>query len=163
MTKRQQIVALLKGGLNYTEIAEQARSSYKYVANVARDLNRPGCLQASTSKYRKKNRRKLRRQWRKNNPEKRREQSYQLVDFHQQKTRISAHNKSQDWTARELVYLEEHGKDRSIHQLAIDLGRTFAGVKSAAQRYGIDLRGDKVGMGALRFIGAYKSSKPINI
>ncbi|MBI2670204.1 MAG: hypothetical protein HYX20_03615 [Candidatus Yanofskybacteria bacterium] len=156
MTKRQQIAALLKEGLNYKEIAERIRSSYQYVANIAMDLRHPSCLSASISKFRQKYPER-RREWLKKNPEIKSKERKKILDFHQNITRPLAKNHWQRWTIKEIEFLEQHGKSMSIHELAIELGRTYMAVQMAANRFDIDLRGNKVGAGAAMFVGSYRN------
>lgn len=156
MTKREQIAALLKENKNYEEIAVLVGSTRGYVSNIAMDLKRPGCLYVSVCGWNKRNPGRLRK-YRKNNPEKISRLRKIILDFHQQRTKTTAHNHHKSWTTKDMEYLEQYGKEKTIHELALELGRSYMGVQMFAFRMGIDLRGDKVGAGATRFIGAYGS------
>ena len=57
---------------------------------------------------------------------------------------------------REIEYLGLHGQIKSARQIAEDLGRTYRGVARAAHRFGIKMRGKKVGAD---FIGAYSNNE----
>lgn len=61
---------------------------------------------------------------------------------------------------REIKYLETFGREKSMHQLALDLGRTYVAVQTAGHKFGIDLHGEKVGRGSARFKGIYRIFSP---
>ena len=44
------------------------------------------------------------------------------------------------WTAEEIEFLKREGPTVTVVKLALELSRTYAGVRRAAQRYGISLR-----------------------
>ena len=169
-TKRQQIEALLKEKKSYKEIATIVNTSYWYVANVACDL-KTGSITASHKKwvdllmnqdggkgeeYRKNNREKQRR-YKKNNPQIRKAHKIKNLALHQKITVAKADNHHQRWATKDIEYLEEHGKELAIHQLALNLGRSYLAVQACAHVHEIDLRGDKVGAGAAKFVSTYDS------
>ncbi len=181
-TKRQQIEALLKEKKSYKEIAIIINSSYQYVSNVVCDL-KTGSITASHKKWvdllkgedscrreeYRKNQCEAQKKYKKNNPQKRKAHKIKNLDLHRKITRANAHNHCQGWTTKDIKYLEESGKEKTIHQLALDLGRTYSSIQQAGIRYRIDMRGDKIGAGASKFVGIYdyspenNSSEPINV
>lgn len=80
--------------------------------------------------------------WQKNHPEYCAQQR-QARKKRNDRTMPGATNRRQEWTLRDLKYLEENAGKLSIDELAAKLGRTFAGVKHVASAGKISLRRQK--------------------
>jgi hypothetical protein len=166
LTKKQRIIAFLKEDKGYLEIAGLVDSSYKYVANIAMDLKNPRSLAKAARRYwnskkGKKKRKegiKARRKWARKNSHKTRIYRRKNRSLHYNQTRPLARNHRKRWTSSDIKYLKRYGKKKSVHELALELGRSHDAVQTRAVRKEIDLRGDKVGAGSARFRGLYKKS-----
>ena len=163
MTKKQAIEDLARQGKGKIEIAALTGYSRPYIKNVIEEMRKPGVLRkrrekwlakfGSITQYRQTTeggRNIIKRGGR------------ALRANHYNATRPSARNHGKQWTTREIEHLEQHGKEKSIRQLALDLGRTYRSVQSAANKFGIDLRGDKMGANGNKFkeIYAQKTASP---
>lgn len=158
MSKRAEIEILLQQDQTPKEIAQLVGTSYEYVNNIVRDLRTPGKLAAAQKRYSKNHKRKrtataraCSRRWKKNNITKVALHKQKILTAHQNLTKPNAHNAGQEWTLRDIEYLRDHGLMKSIHELALDLRRTYAAVQSAGHRFKIDLRGNKCGAGGNRY------------
>jgi len=155
MTKRKQIETLSNQGLERKEIAKRVDTTLGYVNHILWGLKNPGKIEASQAKFRKEDGGEYNKRWRKNNPESWKKIRARLVESCKKATVPVAKNHYQCWTTHEIEHLEKHGGEKSIRQLALDLGRTHIAVQSAGHRYSIDLRGNKMGANASRFRGIY--------
>jgi len=150
VSKRQQIEAFLKEGKSYREIATIIGSSRSCVANVAADL-RTGAITFASRRYGTSEKVKER----KRKSPKRQLYRRKMLNLHQDQTRPLVSNNRQEWTTKDLEYLERYGKEQTIHELALKLGRSYLAIQMSAVKHGIDLRGNKVGVGSARFRGSY--------
>ena len=156
-TKRSVIEALFKEGKKIGEITETTGFSYGYVGNIISDIRCPGTLARTRKNYEKSGRRREAKQnWKKLHPILRSKYRKNMFNAHQDATRPLAVNSRQEWTIRDIEYLEQYGSTKTVRQMALDLRRSFASVQTKAFKMGIDLRGDKMGANAARFVGIYK-------
>ena len=146
VSKAQQIRDLYKQGKELKEIQTITGFSLKYIYNVHGDVKNPGILNKRCKLYLKKHpgqKRAKNLKFRKNNPEKWAKIKKRNFHRHVIATRPHATNHRQEWTIREIKYLEECGQTKTIRQLALDLGRTYSAVLNAGLKFQIDLRGNK--------------------
>lgn len=155
MSKSAVILDLFNQGNTRKAISEATGLSYGYVRNVIWDF-RTGGIKAAARRYRKTDK------WRavasKRNKTRRKYKTgsfyrYQkkLVRRHQEETKPLAKKFRQEWTLQDIGYLKEQGQIKCMRELALDLGRTYRAVQAAGHKFGVDLRGDKMGVNANRF------------
>ena len=161
MLKRASIEDLFKQGKKAKEIKEITGFSIKYIYNILLDISNPGILAKHDRDYnrspkgieynrrRQKSpkgiecRRKCTKKWRKNNKDAWSKIMKSNRIRHAMATRPNATNHRQEWTVREIEYLQMHGQTKTMIQIALHLGRTYSAINNAAQKYKIDMRGEK--------------------
>lgn len=166
MTKRTRIEEIYKEGKGPREIHEITGFSYGYISNVIAEIRHPGTYNEARNRWlarggkkaagRPETRRANKKRWKIRHPEKRADHDRQLATTHQNATLPSAARRYREWTLAEFEYLKNNGKTKSSRQLALELGRTYFAVRDAAHKFGINLRGNKMGANANRFRGTYK-------
>lgn len=132
MTKAERIRMLYAEGVtSQVELMSRAGASMTHVGRVLADIRRPGSMikeretwRQKHPKYRAKSRKKL-------------SVKYRFAD--QAATVPSAKKRWTEWTPADRAYLEMYGLTKTILQIALDLNRTYHGVRGAGQRYNIDL------------------------
>lgn len=167
VTKKKRIDDLFKQGNKAQEIREITGFSLRYIYNIISDINNPGILakrerkylgslrgietkRKSTKKWRKSNiesvrksRRKSNKNWKKNHKDTWAKLMKLNKIRHAVATRPHATNHRQEWTMREIEFLQTHGQSKTVRQIALDLGRTHNAINCAAYKHKIDMRGDK--------------------
>lgn len=141
-SKAQRIRDLFKQGKKTKEIHIITGFSLKYIWNIRDEMNNPGILQKRHKLWLKKNP-NYKNKLRKKNPENRSKHRKNNITKHMKATRPHAINYRQEWTTKDIKYLEQNGQSKTIRQLALDLGRTYGAILNAGHRYKIDLRGIK--------------------
>ena len=149
MTKKAVVLELYNQGItSQKELVLKTGFKYNTVAKCLWKIRHPDVAKAYNKVYNA--------DWCKNNKEKVQQSIKKCYNQHQQATLAKARNHGQEWTTREIKYLEDHGQVKSIRQIAEDLGRTYKGVKRAGDRFGINMRGKKTGG---QFVGAYSNNE----
>ncbi len=153
MTKAARIRELLTEGKRQIEIHRLTGYSHSYIGNVAEERQKPGIMRKRTAKWLSKNprdRQPYNKAWKKAHPEATRRFKRENLARHRVATRYRANNHYRPWLDEDKRYLRKFGQTKTIRELAIDLGRTYAAVLCAGHIFDIDLRGDKSGVPSTR-------------
>ncbi|MDO8560634.1 MAG: hypothetical protein Q7R91_00245 [bacterium] len=162
MTKKTRIEDLHRRGETIGEIHAITGFSRGYISNVLSDIRHPGSSAAASKRWINKNRsrvNKYRKSYKKDHPEEHRKMQRLMNTKHQEITLPSARQRGQEWTMREIEFLETRGKELTILQIALALGRTYNGVQMKAHGLKLDLHGDKMGTNANRFKSLYQQKE----